>query len=501
MTASNIRDKIFKNTSLFYAFIGVGVILAIYQYIFNRSLWLDESSLARNIISKGFLELLQPLDHNQVAPIGYLWVARFFVVLFGDSELPMRLVSLISFLACIPVLYKLGTKITSDRLVGLTATALFTLNPTAIYFASEVKQYMTDALAILLILYSTVSTDFESKKSVHRFGFIGATIILFSNVAIIGLFVSGLYFFYFQIIRKKNLYPLVAATMWLISFGLYYSFFIHNHPTEDYMVNYWDFAFLPMKPWNKDFWQFLHQVVYLLYKNLLDVRGLGLLAIVLTAITFISGIARRNLRIIFLLIAPIGVHLVLSGLKLYPYFTRLILYQLPLIILLISIGAVVLFRWVNKRFMLPYALLLIPVIITATNVYNNFPQQKHEIKNSLTYMQQHIQKNDLIFVYYIAYNPYLYYQQIGFIYVDNPVQRSQNYRKDSQKYIDLLDKLEGRVWMVMTHTFKKSKTVTINYIENKRGGKLLDEQHFYGSDVYLFDIPASDKSKQTTKRN
>ena len=40
-----------------YIVIFVGVLLAIQQFILNRSLWLDEASLALNIINKRLFEL------------------------------------------------------------------------------------------------------------------------------------------------------------------------------------------------------------------------------------------------------------------------------------------------------------------------------------------------------------------------------------------------------------------------------------------------------------
>ena len=48
--------------------IGLGIILRLVQYLYNRSLWLDEASLALNVIEKSFSGLLQPLGYDQMAP-------------------------------------------------------------------------------------------------------------------------------------------------------------------------------------------------------------------------------------------------------------------------------------------------------------------------------------------------------------------------------------------------------------------------------------------------
>ncbi|MBK8875589.1 MAG: hypothetical protein IPN13_17395 [Bacteroidetes bacterium] len=59
-------------------FIVVGVGLSILNFMNFRSLWLDEAMLALNIVNKSAMELLQPLDYNQVAPIGFLLIEKCF---------------------------------------------------------------------------------------------------------------------------------------------------------------------------------------------------------------------------------------------------------------------------------------------------------------------------------------------------------------------------------------------------------------------------------------
>jgi len=55
-----------------------GFALSIFQFLYNRSLWLDEAALSLNIIKKNPFQLLQPLDYSQVAPILYLQIVYAF---------------------------------------------------------------------------------------------------------------------------------------------------------------------------------------------------------------------------------------------------------------------------------------------------------------------------------------------------------------------------------------------------------------------------------------
>ena len=86
MKKHDLQNPQFVLSAMFYLIIFIGAFLAIYQFIFNRSLWLDEASLALNIISKDFIGLTKPLDYDQVAPIGFLFIERISVLIFGKMN-------------------------------------------------------------------------------------------------------------------------------------------------------------------------------------------------------------------------------------------------------------------------------------------------------------------------------------------------------------------------------------------------------------------------------
>ena len=56
-----------KNSNYLNIIIFVSVGLSSYQFLNNRSLWLDEASLAKSIVNRNYFELLFPLDYGQVA--------------------------------------------------------------------------------------------------------------------------------------------------------------------------------------------------------------------------------------------------------------------------------------------------------------------------------------------------------------------------------------------------------------------------------------------------
>ena len=59
----------------------VGVGLRLWLYLQGASLWLDEAMLANNIVNRAYASLLQRLDHDQGAPVGFLFLQNLHVFL------------------------------------------------------------------------------------------------------------------------------------------------------------------------------------------------------------------------------------------------------------------------------------------------------------------------------------------------------------------------------------------------------------------------------------
>src|SRR5215831_4333387 len=152
---------VYDSKVLLWSIIGLGSVLRIGQYLANRSLWLDEAMLAVNIVYRPVAMLLQPLDYNQGAPLGFLLTEKLLVGTFGDNEYALRLFPLVCGVMALFLFRTVALYYLDSKAVPL-ALCLFALSDRLIYYSSEVKQYASD-VAIALLL-SVLTMHVQSRK-------------------------------------------------------------------------------------------------------------------------------------------------------------------------------------------------------------------------------------------------------------------------------------------------------------------------------------------------
>src|SRR5579871_4701248 len=76
--------------------IGLGLVLRLFHYARNPSVWHDEAALILNVLGKGFGDLLGPLAYHEAAPPLFLWLERAVSLMLGDNIYSLRLVPLVA---------------------------------------------------------------------------------------------------------------------------------------------------------------------------------------------------------------------------------------------------------------------------------------------------------------------------------------------------------------------------------------------------------------------
>jgi hypothetical protein len=121
-----VRAKGLVSTLAFPLIVVAGVALRISAYAANRSLSIDESLLALNLITKSPAGLLGHLFGTQAAPAAFLELEKLMETLFGSSEFSLRFLPLIASLLSL-ALFAVVSRSFLPRGLALYALALFAL--------------------------------------------------------------------------------------------------------------------------------------------------------------------------------------------------------------------------------------------------------------------------------------------------------------------------------------------------------------------------------------
>ncbi len=158
---------------------------------FNESLWYDEVWYTLSRLNKDSLRRV--LLHDVHPPL-YPVLMKGWIELFGDSEISIRLPSLLFGLASLGVLFAL-TRAWFDRRTALLATVLMAFSPVHIWHSQEAKNNMLLLLLTLLTVYGLERAWTHNGRKDW---------LLFVVSAILGLWTNHF-----------SLWVVLAAFMWL----------------------------------------------------------------------------------------------------------------------------------------------------------------------------------------------------------------------------------------------------------------------------------------------
>jgi uncharacterized membrane protein len=496
-----------SNQTVVWAFIILGILLRLRQYLFDRSLWLDESMLALNIIRRSPAELLKPLDYAQAAPVGFLWLEKLAVHYFGTGEMALRLVPLLCGIGSVLLFAVVARKLLLPTAVPI-AVGLFSVSEPLIYYSSEVKQYSSD-VAFALILYLAAIPLLEVSSGIACamiIAVVGGVAILFSNPTAFILAGLGLSAFWISA-RKRDqralLLLLIPAAVWSCSFLVYYIFFLRNVLTQHRdLFFYWRGAFAPFPPSSPSdvLWYASAFVNVLSYPMGPLFPGIAAIAAVLGAAKLHTG----NYGWFLLLLSPMAVTLMASWARCYPLENRLLLFMVPAIILLFAAGLETIHATTSKALPLLSVLfvgflLLYPCLRGVWHFVK--PKGVEEIKPTIEYVEKHRSKGDIVYCYYAAAPALEYYTRRGLI---GPVDEVIGVDSHQQwtAYQGDLDKLRGqkRVWILFSHIWQTGgvdeEVLFLNYLDMI--GSRLDNIQATGASAYLYDLSTRGPSRSSS---
>jgi len=496
-----------KPVFLWWALIGVGIILRLRQYFSERSLWADEASLAFNIVNRTFAGLTLPLDYRQGAPVGFLFIEKTLVILFGNRDQIMRLFPLFSGIFAIYFFYRIAQAHVKG---GMFAALLFAISWPLVYYSSELKQYSSDVMIGLLLVFLSdrcLKGNARSRDFLVL-GIMGIMAIWVSHPSTFILAGIGLAMF-FAAISRNRLVPIRwlfgLGAMWMLSFGVEYFVSLHHLVADKYLHNYWAKAFMPYPPWrNLDWFLKTYYSILLIALNRTD-QILAVLIPVLILIGCLALLYRERLFLV-VIISPFFIALFASAVQIYPLKDRFMLFLVPFMLFLIAEGLgriyMIIAKWhpgiASVVYVLP-ALLLFLLMVNTTFGFFLSPMNDANIKPIMAYVAENRLDDEMIYVYHgadPAFNYYAPFYDLDQLHQKDVLVGFDAPRKKIalERFFDDVKMLKerGRVWFIFSHIVDcggcdgDMQMFYLNYLNGH--GTMLDSVHAVGANAYLYDL-------------
>ncbi len=483
----------------------LGVVLRGYGYARNPSLWIDEAMLALNVIHKPTAELLQPLDLNQGAPVGYLLASKQMVKVFGGSEYALRALSLIAALVGLLVFVPFAYRAMPQPAARL-AVALFALSPYLAGYAAEFKQYELDAtLAVALFAFAEpVWRGKSGRGCLVGLATLGAVSVWFSHPALFVLGGVGLAILADAIARSDR--PalrdrVLVCAAWGVSFAACYLLFTRKLGMNQYLLDYWAGKFMALPPYKPGHFAWLVHHYFEAFDKpggfhaeAINASGLaGLLALVGGLV-----LARHDWRLLIAVTTPVALALLASGLQKYPFAGRLLLFAVPGLLVLVATGAWAAAQAIGRA--VPGARWLVLATLFAAPLGEcqwqfKRPLHAEDAREVIGYVHAHRQPTDKVYVFYGAVAAFHYYQDRYPFPMSEVIQGAENRGKDQSQYQRELERLRGehRVWIIVAHRQATEEAAIRAYLDGM--GTCKETLRLADAVVWRYDLDPANRDR------
>ncbi len=341
-----------------WGFVALGVLLRLARYLQCFPLWGDECMVAVNFLDRGYLELMQPLDHWQMCPLLFLWAELTVVKLLGFSEMSLRLFPVICSIAGVFLFHHLARRLLRGVPLVL-AVGIFCVSYYLIRHGTEVKQYSLDVLVALGLLTLAV----EWRRSPERIGWLWLLVALtpvavfasFPSVFVAGGVSVALLLGVWRRRDRRVWIPFASYNLVLLgSFAAMYLLFgsVHQQSSLANGVHWhYRFSFPPSEPLGFVAWLAKVHTGRMFAYPVGSTNGGSILTTLCCLVALATLCRSRRFDLLLLCCVPFALGLLAACLHKYPYGanTRVVLYLTPLICLMAGLGAATALGWLRRE--------------------------------------------------------------------------------------------------------------------------------------------------------
>ena len=494
-----------RSNYLWWGIVVLGSLLRLRQYLLNRSFWADEASLAVNLVNRSFADLTRLLDYHQAAPIGFLFIEKLSILILGNHDYVMRLFPLFAGIIATYLIYKVAR--VSFGTFGLFAVSIFSISWWLVHYSSELKQYCSDVMVALLLVCLAINCLRENvrAKDFLRLGVVGALVIWISHPSIFVMVGVGLSLALEKMTRKAYV-PWVwifgVGIGWAASFGIEYLVSLRHIVADEYLIDYWRKAYVPLPPWSNRGWfrDTYYSFVFFAFHRADDL--MALITLTLTSIGSLTLLIRDR-KLALLMITPFVMVVIASALKRYPLKDRFMLFLAPFAMLLMAEGLRGIY-WLAAKWNPGFAAVFSSVLALAVlwqlvpiTYEKAISLDREDIRPVLAYIAENRRPDDILYVFPRSDPVFHYYAPFYGLDRGNVVIGVDTPRKKAllQNFQDGVSNLIGneRVWFLFSEIVdciecegEDTQAFYLEYIN--RFGMIIDSFDGSGANAYLYDL-------------
>lgn len=375
-------------------------------YYWNDSLFRDESYLLLDIINKPFAHLIGG-DDCATDPFPFLWALKLMYIVVGSSEFYFRLIPLMAGICSLILYYFLACKTLKNRYGIIASTWVFAVAYNEILYSVLTKHYSLDVLVatILIYVFYPVITKPLRPQAILLLTLTGIIAIPISYPAI--FIIGGISIGLFINFRKIHIkYTIFFTGITSLTFLVLYLYVIKNQ-INPYMYGFFEDGFAPH---TFDLW-YLKAALRPFDGILGRIRYLQPLLLIICIIG-LNYIRKNEFVWAFTLIFPLILVLIASGLHMYPFEPRLLLFITPNLLLLFGYGVGRLCGTLQGK--LRFSLLIILIIVPYTIVaITSFLRPCGGVREAFQYVEEKKKPGDIILVDMFAAPTVKFYQSNG----------------------------------------------------------------------------------------
>jgi hypothetical protein len=466
-------------TFLTLLIVGAGFAFRIRQFIFDRSLWLDEAMVAQNIADRTAIELLtKPLALNQAAPPFFLAWMKIAVLLLGMHDYALRVIPLLCGLSALALAVPLARFVWKSAPARCIFLGLLAVSPALVYYSSECKPYAADVMIAVAVLGATwwAVRDPIRLRGIFFVGLVGLIGEGFSFPSVFLLAAVGIVCFIESIVRKKIgtiMAWMGVGAAWLAGFWLEYVLLLQSYSANHALHRFWKNGFPP--PWTSGFsgaaW-YLDAGLGLVYQMFLsasisagrtiqDIADWHAPWNIVLALFILAGIilaSVRNKRWAAIFCATMVIVWLAALLQLYPFSTRMELFLAPLVFMAaafcVDALTVVPHRWGRVAAWTTFSL-LIGAGLSLSLFIVWAPSNHSNMKGALEFVAHNAQPGDGVVVgtwANYAFDFYLADYGLEKIPVLMTLQQDQSNPLNIIRWKVCKDKSIQRVWLLYSET-------------------------------------------------